>query len=153
LASNRVDGTFVDFDNNLNAAVTRLRQALGDSAEQSQFIETLPRLGYRFMAPIVIDPVSVVQDPSALATASPDSTPVDPPAAFRMESVAPAEARRGMRYRAIGAALLVVVIALAAVVWRSWPLAGSEPQGRRMLAVLPLATKTSSTSATASPKR
>jgi DNA-binding winged helix-turn-helix (wHTH) protein/Flp pilus assembly protein TadD len=46
------DGTFVDFDNNLNAAVTRLRQALGDSAERPKYVATLPRLGYRFVAPI-----------------------------------------------------------------------------------------------------
>lgn len=41
---------FVDFDNNLNTAVTRLREALGDSAEKPKFIETLPRRGYRFIA-------------------------------------------------------------------------------------------------------
>ena len=42
-------GTFVDFDNGLNAAVNRLREALGDSAEHPRFIETLPRRGYRFI--------------------------------------------------------------------------------------------------------
>lgn len=40
---------FVDFENNLNAAVARLREALGDSAEQPRFIETLPKRGYRFI--------------------------------------------------------------------------------------------------------
>ena len=44
--------TFVDFDVGLNAAVKRLRQALGDSAENPRFVETLPRLGYRFLAPV-----------------------------------------------------------------------------------------------------
>lgn len=43
-------GTFVDFDNGLNAAINRLREALGDSAEHPRFIETLPRRGYRFIA-------------------------------------------------------------------------------------------------------
>lgn len=43
---------FVDFENNLNAAVARLRQALGDSAEHPRFIETLPRHGYRFLAKV-----------------------------------------------------------------------------------------------------
>lgn len=43
---------FLDFDNNLNTAVTRLREALGDSAEKPKFIETLPRRGYRFIAPV-----------------------------------------------------------------------------------------------------
>jgi len=40
---------FVDFDNNLNAAVGRLREALGDSADHPHFIETLPKRGYRFL--------------------------------------------------------------------------------------------------------
>ncbi len=43
---------FVDFDNNLNTAIARLREALGDSAEHPRFIETLPRRGYRFLASI-----------------------------------------------------------------------------------------------------
>ena len=41
---------FVDFENNLNTAVARLREALGDSAEHPRFIETLPKHGYRFIA-------------------------------------------------------------------------------------------------------
>src|ERR1700726_1298365 len=45
-------GTFVDFDQSLNKAVNRLREALGDSAEQPRFIETLPRKGYRFVAAV-----------------------------------------------------------------------------------------------------
>ena len=44
--------TFVDFDHSLNAAVKRLRDVLGDSAEHPIFIETLPRHGYRFVAPV-----------------------------------------------------------------------------------------------------
>jgi TolB-like protein/DNA-binding winged helix-turn-helix (wHTH) protein/Tfp pilus assembly protein PilF len=44
--------TFVDFDRSLNAAVKRLRTALGDSAETPRFIETLARRGYRFIAPV-----------------------------------------------------------------------------------------------------
>jgi Tol biopolymer transport system component/DNA-binding winged helix-turn-helix (wHTH) protein len=44
--------TFVDFDHSLNAAVKRLREILGDSAEHPHFIETLPRHGYRFIAPV-----------------------------------------------------------------------------------------------------
>lgn len=40
---------FVDFDNNLNTAIARLREALGDSAEHPRFIETLPKHGYRFL--------------------------------------------------------------------------------------------------------
>src|SRR5258707_4020042 len=44
--------TFVDFDHGLNAAVKRLRDALGDSAENPRFVEPLARRGYRFVAPV-----------------------------------------------------------------------------------------------------
>src|ERR1700757_2423220 len=44
------EGTFVDFEQGLNAAVKRLREVLGDSAETPRYIETLPRRGYRFIA-------------------------------------------------------------------------------------------------------
>ena len=44
--------TFVDFDLSLNSAVRKLREALGDSADHSTFIETLPRRGYRFIASV-----------------------------------------------------------------------------------------------------
>ncbi len=43
---------FVDFENNLNAAIARLREALGDSAEHPRFIETLPKRGYRFLGSV-----------------------------------------------------------------------------------------------------
>jgi TolB-like protein/DNA-binding winged helix-turn-helix (wHTH) protein/tetratricopeptide (TPR) repeat protein len=49
------EGTFVDFDRGLNKAVLHLREALADSAEHPQFIETLPRKGYRFVAPLTQD--------------------------------------------------------------------------------------------------
>jgi TolB-like protein/DNA-binding winged helix-turn-helix (wHTH) protein len=44
--------TFVDFDHGLHSAITRLREALGDSSESPRFIETIPRRGYRFVAPL-----------------------------------------------------------------------------------------------------
>jgi TolB-like protein/DNA-binding winged helix-turn-helix (wHTH) protein len=44
--------TFVDFEHSVNTAVMRLRDALGDSAESPRFIETIPRYGYRFIAPV-----------------------------------------------------------------------------------------------------
>ena len=43
------DGTFVDFEHSLNAAVKRLRAALGDDARAPRYIETLPRRGYRWI--------------------------------------------------------------------------------------------------------
>jgi DNA-binding winged helix-turn-helix (wHTH) protein len=45
-------GTFVDFENGLNTAINRLREALGDSAENPRFIVTEPRRGYRLIAPV-----------------------------------------------------------------------------------------------------
>jgi len=47
--------TFVDFDHGLGTAVNKLREVLGDSAANPRFVETLPRRGYRFIAPVVID--------------------------------------------------------------------------------------------------
>jgi TolB-like protein len=54
---------FVDFENNLNTAVARLREALGDSADRPRFIETLPKHGYRFIG-------SISERPSASGRAS-----------------------------------------------------------------------------------
>jgi Tol biopolymer transport system component/DNA-binding winged helix-turn-helix (wHTH) protein len=66
------DHTFVDFEDGLNHAIRRLRDALGDSAENPRFIETLPRLGYRFVGvldaqgPIAAStpPVSAIREPT-----------------------------------------------------------------------------------------
>lgn len=46
------DGTFVDYEHGLNSAVNRIREALGDSASNPRFVETLARRGYRFVAPV-----------------------------------------------------------------------------------------------------
>jgi Tol biopolymer transport system component/DNA-binding winged helix-turn-helix (wHTH) protein len=46
--------TFVDFDTSLNSAIKRLREVLGDSADTPVFIETIPRRGYRFLAPVQV---------------------------------------------------------------------------------------------------
>lgn len=59
------EGTFVEFDGSLNTALMKLRAALNDNAENPVFIETVPRRGYRFIAPVEI----VEMEPSALMTA------------------------------------------------------------------------------------
>jgi cholera toxin transcriptional activator len=46
--------TFVDYDHSLNTAVNKLREALSDSAENPRFIQTIPRRGYRFIAPVEV---------------------------------------------------------------------------------------------------
>ena len=66
--------TFVDFDNGLNMAIRRLRQALGDSAESPTMIETLPRVGYRF--------IGTVEDQAhgiPLRPAEPETPPAEAP--------------------------------------------------------------------------
>src|ERR1700675_1319490 len=53
--------TFVDFDTGLNSAIKKLRDVLGDSAEEPRYVETLPRRGYRFIAPVVAQPQGTPQ--------------------------------------------------------------------------------------------
>ena len=63
------DGTFVDFEHGLNFCINQVRRALGDSATSPRFVETVPRRGYRFMAPVErVEPVAV---PCALPAAAP----------------------------------------------------------------------------------
>jgi DNA-binding winged helix-turn-helix (wHTH) protein/Tol biopolymer transport system component len=59
------DRTFVDFDHSLNAAVNKLRAALGDSADSPRFIETLPGRGYRWIYPLSRDSTDSAQPPAA----------------------------------------------------------------------------------------
>jgi TolB-like protein/tetratricopeptide (TPR) repeat protein len=63
------NGTFVDFEHSLNAAIKRLRAALGDTAGNPRFVETLPRRGYRFIAPLnaAARGASGLVDPAAMA--------------------------------------------------------------------------------------
>ena len=71
-------GTFVDFEPSLNAAVKRVREALGDSANAPRYIETLPRRGYRFIAPIreasAARTEELVAAPSGASAISPDGS-------------------------------------------------------------------------------
>jgi TolB-like protein/DNA-binding winged helix-turn-helix (wHTH) protein len=71
------DDTFVDFEHSLNAAIKRLREMLGDSATAPRFIETLPRRGYRFIAPVAKNggaPTADVltQDAAPILTTTPE---------------------------------------------------------------------------------
>src|SRR4029079_18417108 len=55
--------TFVDVDHNLNTAINKIREVLGDSAESPRFVETLPRKGYRFIG--ALTPVPADRPPPA----------------------------------------------------------------------------------------
>jgi len=63
--------TFVDFEHGLNTSIKKLRRALGDSATEPSYIETLPRLGYRFIAPVD----ATVESKPKQAAADPGETP------------------------------------------------------------------------------
>jgi DNA-binding winged helix-turn-helix (wHTH) protein len=56
--------TFVEFDDGLNTAIKKLRTALGDTADNPRFIETVPRRGYRFLAPVTLPKALEMPDTS-----------------------------------------------------------------------------------------
>jgi DNA-binding winged helix-turn-helix (wHTH) protein/tetratricopeptide (TPR) repeat protein len=68
------EGTFVEFDNGLNSALKRLRLVLGDDAENPRFVETIPKQGYRFIAPVHAHEPT----PSLRAMSSPEALPSKP---------------------------------------------------------------------------
>jgi DNA-binding winged helix-turn-helix (wHTH) protein len=74
------DGTFVDFDHGLNTAINKIREALGDSAANPQFVETLAKRGYRFIARVQVEGGSV-----GAGNAPPSSAQTPPDAASRTE--------------------------------------------------------------------
>ena len=80
------DDTFVDFEHGLNSTINRLREALGDHAETPRFIETLPRLGYRFIAPVedgaIAAPASSPQNANAPAAERPPASGARPSASI-----------------------------------------------------------------------
>lgn len=111
--------TFVDFDRGLNKAVKHLREALGDSADRPQFVETLPRKGYRFIAPVTHG-----------------ADPLEHPASEH----APAVKRRRARLAALAALIAAVAVAIAIDVGnsRTWIARwGAAPQ-ISAIAVMPL---------------
>ena len=69
------DGTYVDFDEGLDTALKKLRYALGDSAQNPTFIETIPRRGYRFVAPVRRNGLATYVLPGSSAEALADGLP------------------------------------------------------------------------------
>lgn len=78
--------TTVDFDHGLGIAVNKLRDALGDSAENPRFVETLARKGYRFIAPV--RPMELAGGLSAFATAEPHTVPRSSALAWSVAGIA-----------------------------------------------------------------
>lgn len=68
------DGTFVDYEHDVNSAVNRIREALGDTASNARFVETLARRGYRFAAPV--ERIGPSEDPPPTTSDSPSAVSV-----------------------------------------------------------------------------
>jgi len=137
------DETFVDFEQGINAAVKRLRVALEDSAEQPRFVETLPRRGYRFIAPIhngaqpappangesPLEPTSAAEEPAPQQTHAAPS-PLSNSGVARRRSILIALAAAAM--------LVVLLVSLSPGGWHQ-RLLGRPAQGEiTSIAVLPL---------------
>ncbi len=56
------ENTFVEFDNSLGVAIRKVRDSLGDDAEAPRYVETVPRRGYRFLAPVTVQEEAVTSD-------------------------------------------------------------------------------------------
>jgi DNA-binding winged helix-turn-helix (wHTH) protein len=127
--------TYVDFDRSINIAVAKLRLALGDSSESPRFIETLPRRGYRFIAPVtkktghsgpVLTGMAINETAAKLATQSPEPAR----SALRVaESLERTALTDGARDRNKDTSSLVaqlmavpnVVLRYITAPWRRWP--------------------------------
>jgi DNA-binding winged helix-turn-helix (wHTH) protein/TolB-like protein len=123
--------TYVEFDGSLNAALTRLRSALGDSADNPIFIETVPRRGYRFIAPVTFD------HDSEVAEAAEEFLPLLTSSGLpgRGDDFA-----LTTRWRGLWWTLAVLLVLLSLVGWRytrTSPL--SPPAPAKVVAVLPFA--------------
>jgi DNA-binding winged helix-turn-helix (wHTH) protein len=111
------DDTFVDFDQAVNFAIKQIRDAIGDSADRPLYVETVPRRGYRFIAPVDTGPPAVA--PSAAIPPRAGTTVRLQKALWsNIAELRMAESRRWrLTWMAI-AAVLVLLAALAAYVIR-----------------------------------
>jgi TolB-like protein/DNA-binding winged helix-turn-helix (wHTH) protein/Flp pilus assembly protein TadD len=136
--------SFGDFDQAVNIAIGKLRSALGDSAENPRYIETLPKRGYRFIAEVSIgDFDSRTNELEAVPPESPPPTsssgPLIPAAQDLLRAAHEVAAPKGQRWTAkqiASAAALSLGLSIVAVfLGYSWV---HRPSGIRSLAVLPL---------------
>jgi TolB-like protein/DNA-binding winged helix-turn-helix (wHTH) protein/Tfp pilus assembly protein PilF len=112
--------TFVDFDHSLNTAVMRLREVLSDSSENPRFIETLPRRGYRFVAPVEERPASLTEttqtqtgEVGVSQSALPKDNPTLPPVSPELPATAAKGVRRVSRPMVMSGAVFLLGIILA----------------------------------------
>ena len=129
------DESFGDFDQAVNIAIAKLRSALGDSADNPRFIETLPKRGYRFIADVSV--VDADARPKRSEFAAGDLPATEPGDKLQGAGLAVAPKRRlWPALRVIVALALVLGLPILAVwLFRS---RGRAPTGIRSLAVLPL---------------
>ncbi len=135
--------TFVDFDANLKTTLNKLRQVLGDSAENPIYIETIPRQGYRFLPPVVsleCEPY-LTGDPVTGGTLTGDARPlaISKSADLPTNSPATSTGPRLAGWQAISAVLLALVLVVAGIYalrMRSAPVL-KPMQQRVLLLVLP----------------
>ncbi len=105
------DDTFVDFDDGLNTAIRKLRTALGDSAENPRFIETVPRRGYRFLAPVTSEPSGDSGDHPVAA--EPDVIPPVAVPEIVPEPLPEAAPRRFSKLRPLWLVAVLLIVAAA----------------------------------------
>jgi TolB-like protein/DNA-binding winged helix-turn-helix (wHTH) protein/Tfp pilus assembly protein PilF len=121
--------TFVDFDHSLNNAVARIREALGDSAEQPDFIQTIPRRGYLFLKPVEYVAASTAA-PSQVARPAPLDAPFPTTGVKRIS--------RGVSPKLVKVAAGMALAALVVAGVTHWLKASrSAPQPVHSIAVLP----------------
>ena len=109
--------TYVDFDHSLNISINKLRDALGDSAANPRFIETLPRKGYRFLAAVSVEEVSENRTPSAAAPViTPAIADVAVPSSTGVYNQQISSPKRSALWLGI-AALVLVAVAIGGYFW------------------------------------
>jgi DNA-binding winged helix-turn-helix (wHTH) protein len=124
--------TFVAFDAGLNTAVKKIREALNDAAENPRFIETVPRQGYRFVAPVHYLPAT-----DLLTTAPAPETPPTIVGGHDRDATDGADWAAGWRRYTLPSLGLVLVLASAAIAWMAPGRAASEPLVARLTLDLP----------------
>ncbi len=108
--------THVDFDRGLAYCIGQVRAALGDAAENPRFVETLPRRGYRFVAPLHVA-TPAASNPAAAPSDAPASTAESPPGG---EHAAGGQGPASLRAHAWWPSVALALLAASVLVWTVW---------------------------------